>query len=86
MVRANRSPSLYFYATFDFFSATYFFIARRFFCLLRLCKFFRASCFMLILLVPDKPDVCGSEYGERLGTHAGLESWWLPGHHLGAAF
>ena len=37
-------------ASFDFFSALYFFIARRFFCLLRLCEFFRASCFMRILL------------------------------------
>jgi hypothetical protein len=36
---------------FDFFSALYFFKARRRFCLLRLCEFFRASCFMLILLV-----------------------------------
>jgi hypothetical protein len=41
---------------FDFFSATYFFKARRLFCLLRLREFFRASCFMLILLVRrDKP-------------------------------
>jgi hypothetical protein len=51
-----------FHATtrFDFFSAMYFLIARRFFCLLRLCLFFRASCFfMLILLVRrDKPAGC----------------------------
>jgi hypothetical protein len=63
---------------FDFFSATYFFKARRLFCRLRLCEFFRASCFMLILLVRrDKPaGVCGSEfrYGEGLATDAGLES------------
>src|SRR5262249_34832332 len=32
---------------FDFFSAIYFLIARRLFCLLRRCQFFRASCFML---------------------------------------
>ena len=38
-------------AAFDFLSAMYFFKARRFFCLLRLWEFFRASCFMLILLV-----------------------------------
>ena len=38
-------------AAFDFFSAMYFLIARRLFCLLRLCRFFRASSFMLILLV-----------------------------------
>ena len=37
----------------------YFFIARRLFCLLRLCEFFRASCFMLVLLVPrDIPAGC----------------------------
>jgi hypothetical protein len=54
-------PGFDFYAAvpFDFFSAMYFFMARRFFCLLRLCKFFRASCFMLILLVRrDKPAGC----------------------------
>src|SRR5262245_60764055 len=32
---------------FDFFSAMCFLIARRLFCLLRLCQFFRASCFIL---------------------------------------
>ncbi len=50
-----------FHATtaFDFFSAMYFFIARRLFCLLRLYEFFRASCFMLIPLVRrDKPAGC----------------------------
>jgi len=65
-------------AAFDFFSAMYFFIARRLFCLLRLCRFFRASSFMLILLVRgDKPAVvCGMgvPHGEGLATHAGLES------------
>jgi hypothetical protein len=46
---------------FDFFSALYFFKARRLFCLLRLCEFFRASCFMLILLVcrDNRRVVCG---------------------------
>jgi len=51
-------PSLRFsrYHPFDFFLAMYFLIARRLFCLLRRCQFFRASCFMLILLVRrDKP-------------------------------
>src|SRR5262245_50236702 len=38
-------------ATVDFFAAMYFLIARRLFCLLRLCQFFRASCFTLVLLV-----------------------------------
>jgi hypothetical protein len=50
-----------FHATtaFDVFSATYFFMARRAFCLLRRRKFFRASCFMLILLVRRaKPAGC----------------------------
>jgi len=50
-----------FHATnpFDFFSARYFFITRRFFCLLRLYEFFRASCFMLLLLVRrDRPAGC----------------------------
>ncbi len=37
-------------AAFDFFSTMYFLIARRFFCLWRLCRFFRASCFMLFSL------------------------------------
>jgi hypothetical protein len=62
---------------FDFFSAMYFFKARRLFCRLRLCEFFRASCFMLILLVRrDKPASVrrGVPHGERLATHAGLES------------
>ena len=74
-----RSLIFDFHATtpFDFFSATYFFIARRFFCLLRLCEFFRASCFMLILLVrQDKPAGClrmGVPHGQRLATHVGLE-------------
>ncbi len=69
-----------FYATtpFDFFSAMYVLIARRLFCLLRLCQFFRASCFMLILLVRrDKPAGylrMGVPHGEGLATHAGLES------------
>jgi hypothetical protein len=69
-----------FYATtpFDFFSATYFLIARRLFCLLRLCEFFRASCFMIILLVRgNKPAGClrmGVPHGEGLATHAGLQS------------
>ena len=69
-----------FYATtpFDFFSALYFFKARRLFCLLRLCEFFRASCFMLILLVRrDKPAGClrmEVPHGEGLATHVGLES------------
>ena len=36
---------------FDFFPAMYFLISRRLFCFLRRCQFFRASCFMLILLV-----------------------------------
>ena len=45
---------------FDFFSAMYFLIARRLFCLLRLCEFFRASCFFMpILLVRrDTPAGC----------------------------
>jgi hypothetical protein len=50
-----------FHATtpFDFLSAMYFLKARRLFCRLRLCEFFRASCFMLILLVRrDKPAGC----------------------------
>jgi hypothetical protein len=38
-------------ATVNFFAAMYFLIARRLFCLLRLCQFFRASCFTLVLLV-----------------------------------
>src|SRR5215467_6693896 len=38
-------------ATVDFFAAMYFLIASRLFCLLRLCQFFRASCFTLALLV-----------------------------------
>jgi hypothetical protein len=43
---------------FDFFVAMYFFIVRRRSLRLRLCRFFRASCFMLILLVRrDKPAV-----------------------------
>ncbi len=73
-------PSLVsdFHATFDFFSAMYFLIARRLFCLLRLYEFFRASCFMLILLVRrDKPAGClrmRVPHGERLATQAGLES------------
>jgi hypothetical protein len=48
-----RNTVFDFHATtpFDFFSAMYFLMARRLFCLLRLCEFFRASCFMLILLV-----------------------------------
>jgi hypothetical protein len=54
-VQPTDMPSLAFdfHATtpFDFFSAMYFFKARRLFCLLRLCEFFRASCFMVILLV-----------------------------------
>ena len=66
-------------ALFDFFSATYFFIARRLFCLLRLCEFFRASCFMLILLVRrGKPAGClrmGVPHGQRLATRVGLEPW-----------
>jgi hypothetical protein len=47
-----RDPVFDFHATipFDFFSAMYFLMARRLFCLLRLRQFFRASCFMLILL------------------------------------
>src|SRR2546428_8626865 len=60
-VSANTPPLVDFHATaaFDFFSAMYFFIARRLFCLLRLCRFFRASSFMLILLVRrDKPASC----------------------------
>jgi hypothetical protein len=50
-------------AVFDFFSALYFFKARRLFCLLRLCEFFRASCFMLILLCAgmNRRVVCGWE-------------------------
>ena len=75
-------PSLVFdfHATtpFDFFSAMYFLIAMRLFCLLRLCQFFRASCFMVILLVRrDKPAGClrmGVPHGGGLATHAGLES------------
>jgi len=54
----GQVPYRYAYATtpFAFFSAMYFFIARRLFCFSRLCKFLRASCFMLILLVHrDKP-------------------------------
>src|SRR5437773_10919038 len=60
-VSANTPPLVDFHATssFDFFSAIYFLIARRLFCLLRLCRFFRASSFMLILLVRgDKPAGC----------------------------
>jgi hypothetical protein len=57
----------------------YFLIARRLFFLLRLCQFFRASCFILILLVRrDKPACClrmGVPHGEELATHAGLEAW-----------
>ena len=76
-------PSLAFdfHATtpFDFFSAMYFLIARRFFCLLRLCRSFRASCFKLILLVRrDKVAGClrmGVPHGEGLATHVGRESF-----------
>jgi hypothetical protein len=61
----------------------YFLIARRFFCLLRLCEFFRASCFMLILLVRrDKPAGCvrmNVPDGEGLATSAGLESCAVAG-------
>jgi hypothetical protein len=67
MAWSTDVPSLVldFYATtpFDFFSATYFLIARRLFCLLRLCEFFRASCFMLILLV--RRDCDGSSATKR---------------------
>ena len=50
------------YDDFDFFSAAYFFIARRFFCLARLCKFFRASCFMIVLLVRrDNGGLCADQ-------------------------
>src|SRR5207237_4463512 len=72
-----------FHATtpFDFFSAMYVLIARRLFCLLRLCQFFRASCFMLILLVRrDKPAGylrMGVPHGEGLTTHADLSHAWL---------
>jgi hypothetical protein len=63
---------------FDFFSAMYFFIARRLLFLLRFCQSFRASCFMLILLERrDEPAGClrmGVPRGEELATHAGLES------------
>jgi len=56
----------------------YFFIARRLLFLLRFCQFFRASCFMLILLERrDKPAGClrmGVPHGEELATHAGPES------------
>ena len=74
-------------ALFDFFSATYFFIARRLFCLLRLCEFFRASCFMLILLVRrGKPAGClrmGVPHGQRLPA-SDLSHGWLSGPLLGA--
>jgi hypothetical protein len=69
-----------FHATtpFDFFPAMYFLIARRLFCLLRRCQFYRASCFMPILLVRrDKPASClrmGVPLGRELTTHASLES------------
>jgi hypothetical protein len=68
------------YATtpFDFFSALYFLKARRLFCFLRLCEFFRASCFMLILLVcRDKPAGCaadGNSASRRVRHPRGLES------------
>jgi hypothetical protein len=56
----------------------YFLIARRLLFLLRFCQFFRASCFMLILLEHrNKPAGClrmGVAHGEELATHAGLES------------
>jgi hypothetical protein len=66
-----------FHATspFDFFSAMYFFKARRLFCLLRLCRFFRASSFMLILLVRrDKRSGLFADGSSALPTSAGLES------------
>jgi hypothetical protein len=49
---------------FDFFSAAYFFKARRFFCLLRLRELFRAFCFIPILLVHrnNRRVVCGWEF------------------------
>ena len=81
-------PRLRFHATtaFDFFSAMYFFKARRFFCLLRLYEFFRASCFMLILLVRrDNPAGCvGWEFRDGLGVHAGCESCVAIGARLRA--
>jgi hypothetical protein len=72
---------------FDFFSAMYFFIARRLFFLLRLYEFFRASCFMLILLVRrDKPAGClrmGVPYGEGLAATPDWSHAWLSGDDLG---
>ena len=66
MVRyTNRHASLVFdfHATtpFDFFPAIYFLIARRLFCFLRRCQFFRASCFMLILLMRRKNRIAFTE-------------------------
>ena len=56
----------------------YFFIARRLLFLLRFCQFFRASYFLLILLVRrDEPAGClrmGVPHGQGLATHGGLES------------
>jgi hypothetical protein len=84
-------PSLVFdfHATtaFDFFSAMYFFKARRLFCLLRLCEFFRASCFMLILLVRrDKPAGCFADESSarRRVSHRVMRG--CPGHDLGRRF
>jgi len=62
---------------FDFVFPMYFLKARRFFCLLRLCKFFRASCFMLVFLARrDKPAGClrmWVPHGEAIATNVGLE-------------
>ena len=59
--RRRSVQSWHSYATtpFDFFSAMYFLIARRLLFLLRFRQFFRASCFMPILLVRrNKPAGC----------------------------
>ena len=56
----------------------YFLIARRLLFLLRFCQFFRASCFMPILLARrDKPAGylrMGVPHGGELAIHTSLES------------
>src|SRR5262244_841500 len=64
-------------ATVDFFAAMYFLIARRLFCLLRLCQFFRASCFTLVLLVRGL-SADGSSVRRRLATPSFQSCYFFP--------
>src|SRR5262245_56563264 len=72
-------PNLRFHvtATVDFFAAMYFLIARRLFCLLRLCQFFRASCFTLVLLVRGL-SADGSSVRRRLATPSFQSCYFFP--------